>query len=271
MGTRAGAHTGAAGPAVHPGRRRRRAPGRRSRRPDPAWPRPSRRRPPRGAARLWLGLGAAGLATLLCCGGGLGAGIGLGVTGAQAVNEQAQAVVGEYLDALRAGRYAEAYEALCPRLREARDAPAVRRPDGRRAADHRVRPGRRRPQLTAEIVRARRRARTPGGERGVCCEFAPGAGHRHRRARGVRDRRVICWCLGRGAPRTACRCWSCVSVPFTPAVPADRQPAQEEAHARRPHRLRSSASPSAGASSSRPARSTAAPGRPGTTARSASS
>jgi hypothetical protein len=69
------------------------------------------------STRLWLGLGAAGLATLLCCGGGLAAGIGLAVTGAQAVNEQARVVVGDYLDDVRAGRYDEAYESLCPALR----------------------------------------------------------------------------------------------------------------------------------------------------------
>jgi hypothetical protein len=67
--------------------------------------------------RLWLGLGAAGLATLLCCGGGLAAGIGLVLTGAQAVNERAQGVVSAYLEDVRAGRYDEAYEALCPTLK----------------------------------------------------------------------------------------------------------------------------------------------------------
>jgi hypothetical protein len=69
------------------------------------------------STRLWLGLGAAGLAVLLCCGGGLAAGIGLVVTGTQAINERARAAVGGYLDDVRAGRYQEAYDALCPELR----------------------------------------------------------------------------------------------------------------------------------------------------------
>ena len=69
------------------------------------------------SARLWLGLGAAGLATVLCCGGGLVAGIGLIVTGMQAINERAQVAVGSYLDDVRAGRYDDAYEALCPEMR----------------------------------------------------------------------------------------------------------------------------------------------------------
>jgi hypothetical protein len=70
------------------------------------------------SARLWLGLGAAGLATVLCCGGGLTAGIGLIITGTQAINERAQVAVGSYLDDVRAGRYDDAYEALCPELRQ---------------------------------------------------------------------------------------------------------------------------------------------------------
>jgi hypothetical protein len=69
------------------------------------------------SARLWLGLGAAGLATVLCCGGGLAAGIGLLITGSQAINERAQVAVGSYLTDVRAGRYDDAYEALCPDLR----------------------------------------------------------------------------------------------------------------------------------------------------------
>lgn len=67
--------------------------------------------------RLWVGLGVAALAVTLCCGGGLAAGIGLVITGTQAVNERARAAVGGYLDDVRAGRYAEAYDALCPNLR----------------------------------------------------------------------------------------------------------------------------------------------------------
>jgi hypothetical protein len=64
-----------------------------------------------------LGLGAAGLAVLLCCGGGLAAVVALGVTGARAVSERAQVAVGDYLDDVRAGRYDDAYDSLCPALR----------------------------------------------------------------------------------------------------------------------------------------------------------
>lgn len=64
-----------------------------------------------------MGLGVAALAVTLCCGGGLAAGIGLVITGTQAVNERARATVGGYLDDVRAGRWAEAYDALCPALR----------------------------------------------------------------------------------------------------------------------------------------------------------
>jgi len=69
------------------------------------------------SARLWLGLGVAGLATVLCCGGGVAALVGLGVTGQQAINERARAAVGSYLDDVRAGRYDDAYRDLCPALK----------------------------------------------------------------------------------------------------------------------------------------------------------
>jgi hypothetical protein len=70
------------------------------------------------SVRLWLGLGAAGLAVLLCCGGGLAAGIGLVITGTQAIDERARAAVSGYLDDVRAERYREAYDGLCPELRQ---------------------------------------------------------------------------------------------------------------------------------------------------------
>lgn len=66
-----------------------------------------------GGARLGWGLSIAGLVLALCCGGGLAAGVGLIVTTVAAVNEQARAVVGDYLDALRDGNYPRAYELLC--------------------------------------------------------------------------------------------------------------------------------------------------------------
>jgi hypothetical protein len=64
-------------------------------------------------ARMWLGLGVAGLAALLCCGAGGTALVGLIATQASALNEQAQTVVGDYFDALSAGKYEDAYKLLC--------------------------------------------------------------------------------------------------------------------------------------------------------------
>jgi hypothetical protein len=69
-------------------------------------------------ARVWLGLGVGALAVVLCCGGGLAAGTGLLVTGSAAINEQAHAAVEDYLQAVGAGRYGEAYRQLCAELRE---------------------------------------------------------------------------------------------------------------------------------------------------------
>lgn len=68
--------------------------------------------------RLWMGLGVAGLAALLCCGAGGTALVGLMVTGTEAVNERARAVTGDYFDALREQKYNEAYDLLCDRLRD---------------------------------------------------------------------------------------------------------------------------------------------------------
>lgn len=66
--------------------------------------------------RMWLGLGVAALAVVLCCGGGTLALIGLGISATQAINEQARAVVGDYFDALRRDDFAEAYDLLCTDL-----------------------------------------------------------------------------------------------------------------------------------------------------------
>lgn len=63
--------------------------------------------------RLWIGLGVAALGVLLCCGGGIAAVIGLGVTGMEAVKEQAHVVVGDYLDAVSDREYDKAYQLLC--------------------------------------------------------------------------------------------------------------------------------------------------------------
>jgi hypothetical protein len=67
---------------------------------------------------MWLGLGAGGLALLLCCGGGTAALVGLAVAGTQALDEQGRAVTGDYYGALVDDRYAEAYDLLCRDLRE---------------------------------------------------------------------------------------------------------------------------------------------------------
>ncbi|SCL42085.1 hypothetical protein GA0074692_6648 [Micromonospora pallida] len=70
------------------------------------------------STRMWLGLGAGGLALLLCCGGGAAAVIGLAVAGTQALDEQGRAVTGDYYGALVDDRYTEAYDLLCRDLRE---------------------------------------------------------------------------------------------------------------------------------------------------------
>jgi hypothetical protein len=67
--------------------------------------------------RVWLGLGAAGLAVLLCCGGGLAAIVGLGLTAVDSLNERAHATVGKYLQDLGADRYPDAYKLLCGDIR----------------------------------------------------------------------------------------------------------------------------------------------------------
>jgi len=67
-------------------------------------------------ARMWLGLGVAGLATVLCCGAGGTALVGLVFTQAEAFNEQAETIVGGYFDALSEAKYTEAYDLLCDDL-----------------------------------------------------------------------------------------------------------------------------------------------------------
>jgi hypothetical protein len=70
-------------------------------------------------ARLWLGLGVAGAALALCCGGGVAAFGALVVTGLQALDEQADRVVGDYFDAVIAEDWERAYGRLCERDRRA--------------------------------------------------------------------------------------------------------------------------------------------------------
>lgn len=64
-------------------------------------------------ARTWLSLGVAGGLLAACCGvGGVAIG-GLFVLGNQAVNEQAQRAVSDYLAAVAGQRWQEAYELRC--------------------------------------------------------------------------------------------------------------------------------------------------------------
>lgn len=64
-------------------------------------------------ARMWLSLGIAGLAAVLCCGAGGTALVGLVITQAESLNEQADTIVGDYFDALAQQRYPDAYKLLC--------------------------------------------------------------------------------------------------------------------------------------------------------------
>ena len=79
--------------------------------PFPAPPTEGRRR------RIGVGLGVGGGLVLLVCGGGLAAAIGVGAVTGRALNEQAEVVVSDYLDDVKAQRYSEAYDALCDRTR----------------------------------------------------------------------------------------------------------------------------------------------------------
>jgi hypothetical protein len=63
--------------------------------------------------RVGLSLGIGAALVLLICGGGLAAVIGLGATMTKALNEQAHVVVGDYLSAVQAKKYDEAYGMLC--------------------------------------------------------------------------------------------------------------------------------------------------------------
>lgn len=85
------------GPGVHP--------------PFPAPPTEGRR------LRIGWGLGLGAALVLLICGGAVVAVVGLATVMSSAVSEQAQVVVGEYLDDVQARRYGEAYDALCDSTR----------------------------------------------------------------------------------------------------------------------------------------------------------
>jgi hypothetical protein len=75
--------------------------------PFPAPPTEGRR------LRVGWGLGVGAAVLLLVCGGGVAAVIGLVEVMSRALNEQAQVVIGDYLDDVNAKRYAEAYDSLC--------------------------------------------------------------------------------------------------------------------------------------------------------------
>lgn len=69
--------------------------------------------------RLWLGLGIGGAVLALCCGAGIVSLAGLLVVGVEAVNEQAQRTVGDYLDAEIEADWEGAYQQRCAEDRQA--------------------------------------------------------------------------------------------------------------------------------------------------------
>ena len=79
--------------------------------PFPAPPTEGRR------LRIGWGLGIGAAVLLLICGGGVAALIGLGTVMNRALNEQAEVVIGDYIDDVNAKRYAEAYASLCAQTR----------------------------------------------------------------------------------------------------------------------------------------------------------
>ena len=64
--------------------------------------------------RIGLGLGIGAAVLVLVCGGGAAATIGLVSVAGRAFNEQAHVVVGHFFDAVKAKRFAEAYNSQCP-------------------------------------------------------------------------------------------------------------------------------------------------------------
>jgi hypothetical protein len=63
--------------------------------------------------RLWLGLGIAGAVLAVCCGAGIVSLGGLVVVGVEAINEQAQRTVSDYLEAEIEGDWEAAYRQRC--------------------------------------------------------------------------------------------------------------------------------------------------------------
>jgi hypothetical protein len=68
--------------------------------------------------RIGLGLGIGAGVFVLVCGGGIAAGIGVVASSSGAIQEQAHAVVRDYLDALHDGKYDKAYDMLCQQTQE---------------------------------------------------------------------------------------------------------------------------------------------------------
>jgi hypothetical protein len=69
--------------------------------------------------RIGVGLGVAGGLVLVICGGGVAAGIGLISSFGGALNEQAHAVISDYLDDVRDKHYNQAWAAQCQEQRDA--------------------------------------------------------------------------------------------------------------------------------------------------------
>ncbi|GAA2640363.1 hypothetical protein [Paractinoplanes durhamensis] len=63
--------------------------------------------------RIGWGIGIAAGVIVLICGGGTAALIGIGVSTSGSLQERAEAAVGDYLDAVAAKRYDQAYGLLC--------------------------------------------------------------------------------------------------------------------------------------------------------------
>lgn len=74
-------------------------------------------------ARIWLGLGIAGGLLVACCGLGVVTVTALGLLSQQALNEQAQRAVSDYLEAKRQGEWEQAYELRCEADQRAQSLP----------------------------------------------------------------------------------------------------------------------------------------------------
>jgi hypothetical protein len=68
--------------------------------------------------RIGVGLGLGAGVLLLVCGGGVAAAVGLTRVMSSALNEQAEVVVGDYLEALRDREWSQAYDMLCAQAQQ---------------------------------------------------------------------------------------------------------------------------------------------------------